>query len=420
MKLLLPLFILSYSSVSSAQNDISSAQNEIGYLDSNENVTTIRIDDDYGVHNVSYFVDDGLAIVEDDVIYGTEAQLLAKRVQPEIPLLLAKRAISVFPNGVNSQRTWPGGIIPYRYGSFHIKNLYQTKVESAISVWTKLVPCISFEPDEDNKVKDDPTPDILTIRAAKKPGCRSSVGQEAGVDAILQLDPNTTKPCDLAAVIHELGHALGLKHEQHRHDAGPFICENLEDYDPSKPKCCDYGSCCGKACNFVKFPFGEYYTTENAPRPGYLYDLDSVMHYRRRARGRKDASGIRMITLPLAREVAATVPSAGDEARLRDLYGCLSTCPKTCKPHNNICHQPTAQTCVPTLPGTPNTYCACRPGFKAGQYDDGDTTKQWRLPISGHEDQVWVAEDVKCNHLCDGAPGTPGCREVSVIDKGCL
>ncbi|KAI9868491.1 MAG: hypothetical protein M1813_005935 [Trichoglossum hirsutum] len=96
-------------------------------------------------------------------------------------------------------------------------------------------------------------------------------------------------------------------------------------------------------------------------------------------------------------------------------------CPKGCTPVSglNLCHQPSAQTCVyPTMPAkTP--YCACAAGFKS-KYPDGDITHQWRVNDPGQIDRVWVAEGVACDVPCKQPFGTGSCREVAVLPDMCI
>jgi hypothetical protein len=62
-------------------------------------------------------------------------------------------------------------------------------------------------------------------------------------------------------------------------------------------------------------------------------------------------------------------------------------------------------------------YCACRPGYKAGQYSNSDATKQWRIDtLRGHEHRVWVAPGVVCDTLCDNPWGILPCAEVAVAN----
>ena len=98
-----------------------------------------------------------------------------------------------------------------------------------------------------------------------------------------------------------------------------------------------------------------------------------------------------------------------------------SACPVGCNIHDNQCDKTTAPTCIFPDPrvSNPRGACACRPGFKASNFQDNDTTKQWRLPIPGQEHRVWVAEGVACDKLCTVSSGINSCREVNEIAVEC-
>lgn len=98
-----------------------------------------------------------------------------------------------------------------------------------------------------------------------------------------------------------------------------------------------------------------------------------------------------------------------------------TTCPKACDVHFNTCDPKTAPTCIYPNPqvARPRAACACRPGWKAAAFAEGDTTKQWRLPILGQEHRVWVAEGVKCDKECTGF-GVNSCKEITVISEACV
>jgi hypothetical protein len=104
-----------------------------------------------------------------------------------------------------------------------------------------------------------------------------------------------------------------------------------------------------------------------------------------------------------------------------ELVTVSSGCPKACDPHNNRCDA-TAPTCIFPDPrvASPRGACACRPGYKAANSVSNGISKQWRLPVEGHEHRVWVAEDVKCDTLCDVSTGANACLEVSLIGKECV
>lgn len=109
------------------------------------------------------------------------------------------------------------------------------------------------------------------------------------------------------------------------------------------------------------------------------------------------------------------------EKQMQAIVAQSTFCPKPCNVHVNSCDATTAPTCIYPDPraSKPRAACACRPGYKASGYADGDTTKQWRLPILGQDHRVWVAEGVKCDAVCTGY-GVDSCREVGEISKTCI
>lgn len=248
------------------------------------------------------------------------------------------------------------------------------------------------------------------------------------------------------------GHSLGLVHEVKRYDRDlntQFFCKNLVDYpyDPIQKDaqnhplhlpayygggtyggdtCCgeNYpGVCCGWACQFNREPRAYTYTDQFPDDNGLNggpYDLDSIMHYSKTAFA---ASGKQ--TLSHGPNGNPFKISAGDAARVSELFGCpippKPKCPKGCSPISgqNQCSIPTAQTCVFPTVGSKTPYCACRAGYKAGAYADGDTEHQWRVNDPSQIDRVWVAEGVVCDTLCNQPFGTGSCREVAVLDSAC-
>ncbi|KAI9750594.1 MAG: hypothetical protein M1815_001711 [Lichina confinis] len=90
-------------------------------------------------------------------------------------------------------------------------------------------------------------------------------------------------------------------------------------------------------------------------------------------------------------------------------------------PYYGLCQEciPSPNNCDITAPCSSilgNTYCGCRPGYRAGGFP-GDVSRQWRLNIPGHEHRVWVAPGVSCDHLCNNPFGINVCGEVSFNDQ---
>ena len=395
-----------------------------GGLYPNTSVTTVRIRDANGERNVAYFLTNtGYAIINGDIVYGTEAEFRRVIVNPQSSVSrrarrsMEKRSNSVFPN---SGRLWPGNTITYKFETAAVESQLSSIVDAAIDRWRSKVPCLNFVRNSPSAITSST---VVTIYNTD--GCSASwVGNPPGLTKAMHLGAG----CGTNEATHEWGHILGLYHEHKRHDReahSHFTCQNLRDYDnngvypPPKTQCCQLDEfCCGLACQFT-YDLTTY-TDFDGQANGGAYDLNSIMHYRRDAFAKP---GLTTLTNSPFIYVNPSFPSDGDIARIRKLYGCSNSqvCPAACNPLSNTCHRPTAQTCIFPNPSVPNprAACACRAGYKAN-FPGDRTDKHWRLPVVGQEDRVWVAEGVPCDTLCDQPYGTGSCREVNEISAACI
>jgi hypothetical protein len=159
---------------------------------------------------VQYTVVDGLAVVEGCIVIGTkeEAEANLKAVQDQPGLLRANaQALGVAIKGQAFR--WPGAKLIYEIDA---ALPHPERVEQAIDHWRQNT-AITFEMRDPDNAKHK-----NFVRFTPGTGCRSAVGMRGGMQHLV-LGPECTK----GNVIHEIGHALGLFHEQSRADRDAHI-----------------------------------------------------------------------------------------------------------------------------------------------------------------------------------------------------
>ena len=162
---------------------------------------------------------------------------------------------------VKDNGRWSGGIIPFVINS-NVTAAGVSNINSAIAHWEEKTP-INFI------ARTSQSNYIEFVRGDSAGACSSPVGRVGGRQEI-KLTPSGD--CSRGALIHEIGHAVGLYHEQSREDRDShvtIISANIES---------------GREHNFNK-------QVSNAHDVA-AYDFGSIMHYGEFSFCKKNSSGV--------------------------------------------------------------------------------------------------------------------------------
>ncbi|KRY43279.1 Zinc metalloproteinase nas-36 [Trichinella spiralis] len=169
----------------------------------------------------------------DILLTPVQANQILDDHMPFVKRKLLKRSLEK-----NLQKRWQGGVIKYRFHN-SIAEENHALIRQALQFWQSHT-CMRFVFDENANSEDH----LLFFRGG---GCYSMVGRYGGVQ--------------LGIISHEVGHAMGLWHQQSRPDADSYIRIRPENVMK------------GALYNFLKRNTNQV-TTMDVP-----YDLGSVMHY---------------------------------------------------------------------------------------------------------------------------------------------
>jgi uncharacterized protein (TIGR03437 family) len=221
---------------------------------------------------------DGVAVYQGDMILGRTADIEGA------PGTKRRESSTVS----SSLRLWTGGVIPYDISSFPSSR--RRDVLAAIAHWNSMTPIQLVE-------RTNQTNYVRFVNGTSTIACSSNVGMIGGPQSI-----SLPEGCGVGEAIHEIGHAVGLYHEQARFDRNRYMTVLYENLDK---------------------PNAAQFTPSANSRDLGPYDFYSIMHYGPTDFSRDDYS-------PVMETVPAGIPfgqrnglSAGDIDAVAKLYGQL-------------------------------------------------------------------------------------------------
>lgn len=217
-------------------------------------VRTGRYDFGAGAETVEFVEHGGMAFYQGDIVLGP-----ADAVGAVDGALASGEAAQVTDSLILRQNEWPGGRIVYEIDerAFPPGSEDRWEIDAAVYAWNQQTLVWLVPRTWGNRSEH------FVRFVADDPGCFAALGNFAAWESPQTI--NLAPGCDLAAATHEVGHTVGLSHEQARSDRDSYLNVNWWNI-PTDPH---------MRAQYAKHTDGsDDRSTDWGP-----YDYLSVMHY---------------------------------------------------------------------------------------------------------------------------------------------